>query len=161
MLHHQKIDVTLTPDVMERADVRMVQRSDRARLAFESVSRVGVGRCNGRQHLNRHCSIESRVARAIYLPHTAGANRRDDFVRTETASGREVADAERQRHTGFRQRGDSGPATLEKIAGCLVRLEQRLDFQPQRRIAGTRVGEKADALRRRARRGAGKELLDS
>ena len=35
-LHHQVVGVTLVPDVEERADVGMVERGDRPRLALEA-----------------------------------------------------------------------------------------------------------------------------
>ena len=38
VLHDQEVDAVLTPDVMERADVRMIQRRDRARFALEALA---------------------------------------------------------------------------------------------------------------------------
>ncbi len=35
-LHHEKIDAVLVADVVERADVRVVQRRDRPRFALEA-----------------------------------------------------------------------------------------------------------------------------
>ena len=37
-LHHQEVRVALVPDVEERADVGVVQRGDRLRLALEALA---------------------------------------------------------------------------------------------------------------------------
>jgi hypothetical protein len=42
VLHHQEIDAVLMPDVVQRADVRMIQLRDRARLSVEPLPRLGV-----------------------------------------------------------------------------------------------------------------------
>ncbi len=74
-------------DVVDAADVRMVQRRDRAGLALEARTPIGIAGQFARQHLDRHRAIEARVARAVDLPHSAGAQRADDFVRAEPRSG--------------------------------------------------------------------------
>ena len=70
-------------DVVERADVRMVERRDRPRLALEALADCGFGGELRRQHLDRDVAIEPRVAGAIHLAHAAGAEQRDDLVGPE------------------------------------------------------------------------------
>ena len=41
-LHHQVVGAVLVPDVEERADVRVAERGNGARLAREPLARVGV-----------------------------------------------------------------------------------------------------------------------
>ena len=43
VLHDQEVDPVLLPDVVERADVRVVQAGDGLRLALEPLLEVGVG----------------------------------------------------------------------------------------------------------------------
>ena len=71
-------------DVEQRADVRMIERRDRARLALEAVAKLRVGRERRGEDLDRDGAIEPRVARAIDLAHAARADERDDFIGAET-----------------------------------------------------------------------------
>ena len=50
-------------DVVDAADVRMVERRDGPRLALEACAQVGVASKSARQDLDRDGAIESRVAR--------------------------------------------------------------------------------------------------
>ena len=61
-------------DVVERADVRMIERRDRARLALEALAQLRVGRERRRQDLDRDRAVEPRVAGAVDFAHAAGAN---------------------------------------------------------------------------------------
>ena len=64
----------------------MVQRRGRARFLLEALQPFGVGRQAGGQDLDRYLASEPRVARAIDLPHPAGAERGDDFVGAEASA---------------------------------------------------------------------------
>ena len=55
----------------------MIQRRHSARLLLEVVGHLD------RQNLQRHVAAEPRIARPIDLAHSARAQRRDDFVRSE------------------------------------------------------------------------------
>ena len=83
----------------------MRERGDRLRLALEAGARPGVGRQRIRKDLDRHVAIELRVARAIHLAHSAGAQRGEDFVQTERSTRRE-------RHQGWGRRYFSNAATF-------------------------------------------------
>jgi hypothetical protein len=86
-LHHEVMRAALVPDVVERADVRMVQRRDRLRLALEPRLELRVRRKVARQNLDRDLALEPRVLRAPDLTHTACADGRDDLVRAEERPG--------------------------------------------------------------------------
>ena len=76
-----------SPDVVQRADVRMVERRDGARFALEALAELGIGgECVG-QDLDRDDAIEPRVARLVDLAHAAGADEREDFVGAEAGAG--------------------------------------------------------------------------
>ena len=79
----------LLPDVMQGADVRMIQRRDALRLPLEARAELLIVRERWRQQLDRHVTIEARVLRAIDLAHAALANRPDDFIRPKACGWRE------------------------------------------------------------------------
>ena len=58
-------DEVVGPDVVERADVRVVERGNRARFALESLAEFG------RRNLDRDVAAETGVASPIDLAHSA------------------------------------------------------------------------------------------
>ena len=84
VLHH---DVRVRPrlsNLVDRADTWMVQRGGGARLAEQLA---GAARIAGRAHeLERHGSIEARVAGEVDNPHSAAANLPDDVVMADRAA---------------------------------------------------------------------------
>jgi hypothetical protein len=86
-LHHEVIGITRAADVVQHADVRMVERRDGPRLALEPRADFRAGREMLRQHLDGNVAPEPRIAGAIHLAHPAGAERRHDFVGAEAGSG--------------------------------------------------------------------------
>ena len=93
VLHDEVGDAILLADVVQSADVRMIELRDGACLAIETGPELWICSERLRQHFDCDRAIESRVARAIDLAHAAGAEQRDDLVRAE-------ASAWRQRHGG-------------------------------------------------------------
>jgi len=73
-------------DVVDRADVGMIELRDRFRFARETLAELRIVGERARQHLDRDRTVEPRIACAIDLSHAAGAERRDDLVRTEPVS---------------------------------------------------------------------------
>src|SRR6185369_16231315 len=80
-------DRVLLPDIEDADDVGMVERRSRLRLAREAGEVNGVERIFRRENLDRHAPIQPRVARRVNLPHSACAERRQDFVGAEAAPG--------------------------------------------------------------------------
>ena len=72
---------------MNREDVRMRQRGDCLCLTLETRAPLGVARKEIRKNFDRDVAIERRVARAIHLSHTAGAERGENVVRAEASAG--------------------------------------------------------------------------
>ena len=87
ILEHEEVDAVLMPDVVQRADVRMIERRDRARLALEALAQLRIRRERRRQDLDRHRAIEPRIARPIDLAHATRADERDDFIGAEVHAG--------------------------------------------------------------------------
>jgi hypothetical protein len=44
ILHHQKVGSVLLADVVQRANVWMIQAGNRPSFAFESLAQIGIGR---------------------------------------------------------------------------------------------------------------------
>ena len=74
-------------DVEQRADVRMIERRDGARLAVEAVAQLRVGGERRGEDLDRDGAIEPRIAGAIHLAHPTLADECDDFVGAEAHAG--------------------------------------------------------------------------
>ncbi len=79
-LHGQKADAVGILDRVDGHDVGVVERSHRARLAFEAIEAPGVFRKLRRQHLQRDIPPQLLIGRAPHLPHPAGAEGRGDAV---------------------------------------------------------------------------------
>ena len=67
----------------------MRQERDGPRFALEPHECVGTLGDGGRQHFDRDVAAEARVLGAVHLAHPAGAERRNDLVRTKMTTGRE------------------------------------------------------------------------
>lgn len=77
-------------DVENRKDVRVGKRSDCARLPFESCEGVATVAHRVGEHLHSHHTPEPLIVRAVNLSHPAGAERRNDAVRTKTRAHRQA-----------------------------------------------------------------------
>ena len=133
-------------DVVERADMRMVQRGDRARLTLESLARIGSVATCARQDLDRDGPAKTRVARPVHFAHAARADARADLVRADGTAFKKPGGGQRVEHLRSR--------LFEKVVRGLVGRQQALDFAAQLLVGATRVVEIAGAeiLRQRARR---------
>ena len=78
------------PDVVEHADVRVVQRGDGASLLLEALA-VRAIEC-----FDRDRAAETGVGRLVDLAHAAGADGRDDLVRTKPVTWRKGHSGERR-----------------------------------------------------------------
>ena len=67
VLHNQEVEPVLTPDVMERANVRVVQAGDGLRLALEPLLQVGVRGDVLRQYLDGDRAVQAGVAGLVDL----------------------------------------------------------------------------------------------
>ena len=70
----------------------MIQAGDGAGLALQALPQVRTIGQLRRQDLDCDDPVEPRIPRAVDLPHSAGADGREDLVRPEFVTGR-------QRHT--------------------------------------------------------------
>ena len=87
MRHDQVVGAIDAADVVDAADVGMIQRSDSSCLAFEAGSQIRIVSDFTRQNLDRHRAIEAGVAGFVDLAHATRAKRAEDFVGAETGAG--------------------------------------------------------------------------
>ena len=88
--HDEEVGALVLADVVERADVGVIEGADRLGLALEALAPIGVRRRFVREDLDGDGAIEPAVLRAIDLAHAAGAEGRDDFVGAEAGAGRKA-----------------------------------------------------------------------
>ena len=86
-LHHQRARAAAVLDAVNLGDVRMIERRECLRLAFEAHQAVGVGGERLGQDLERDVASEFRVARSIHLAHATGAKRAEDLVLIDASAG--------------------------------------------------------------------------
>ena len=70
-------------DIVDLANVRMIQRRNRPGLLLEAADAIRVGGKRLGEDLDRHVTTKTRVARTIHFAHAAGADQRDDFIRAD------------------------------------------------------------------------------
>ncbi len=87
--HDQEVNAVLMADIVQRADVRVGKFRNCLGFAVQSLAQSGIGRQIGGQDFDGYIALESSVAGAIHLTHPAGAERGEDFVRSELGARRE------------------------------------------------------------------------
>ena len=88
-LHDEEVDALLVAKIEQRADIRMGQLRDDARLAIQPLLVFGrVGQVGG-QHLDGHGAIEAAVGGFVDLAHAAGPDQGDDLIGSESGAGGE------------------------------------------------------------------------
>ena len=86
-LHDDELHAVGLADVVDGADVGMVERRDGARLALEPLERQAVGDKRWRERLQRDDAIEPRIARPIHFAHSARAERAEHLIRSKAGAG--------------------------------------------------------------------------
>ena len=91
MRHDQVVRAIDAADVVDAADVGMVQGRDGASLALEAGSQIGIASDLTRQDLDRDRPIEARVACSVDLAHPARADLGGDSIRPRRVPGESEA----------------------------------------------------------------------
>jgi hypothetical protein len=89
ILHHDEIVAVSRFDLMNRDDVRVIEGRGGVCFLDKPAAAVRVADAIGRQYLDSHLTIQSRIASPIYLAHPTCADEREDFVRPECRAGLE------------------------------------------------------------------------
>src|ERR1039458_1417884 len=85
-LHYEIVHSLLMADIMQSADVRMVEGRNSTCFAVEALFGFRIVRKMCGQNFYGDGAVESSVTGAIHLTHTASAERRLNFIRTEFAA---------------------------------------------------------------------------
>jgi hypothetical protein len=83
-LEDQIVETRLEPNVMNGADVRVVERGNRARFALEALAPGRIDADRRTWHLDGHVPSEAVVAGLEQFAHPAAADGPDDFIGAET-----------------------------------------------------------------------------
>jgi hypothetical protein len=78
--HRDEMPAIAFADVVNRADIRMIERGGGASLATETLRRGGIDLLVRRQKLQRHRAAEPGVLGTVHHPHTAPAERGENPV---------------------------------------------------------------------------------
>jgi hypothetical protein len=88
ILHNQVVGSILATDVVQHANMRMIQRRNGAGFPLETLFGLGIIRQMNGKDFDGDGAVEARVCRAIDFSHASGAQRGNDFVGAEfRASG--------------------------------------------------------------------------
>ena len=91
---HRDVDEALVvAGVVDRDDVRVVDRGDRLRLADEALAEVGAAAELGRERLQRRLALEQQVLGLVDEAHAAAPEQAGDAVAGEDGVGFESAHA--------------------------------------------------------------------
>ncbi len=82
-LHHQIVDSVLMTDVVQHADVWMIQAGDGFCFALEPLLVYRIRRKLRGQNLDGNAALQPRITRTVHLAHSARTQRREDFVGPE------------------------------------------------------------------------------
>ena len=81
---HGDVDVPVGfADLVDRADVRMIELRRQPRLAQQPRARRGIGERRGRQDLERDVAVEPRVTGPVHLAHATRTDKAYDLERTD------------------------------------------------------------------------------
>ena len=95
ILHHEEGVALLLTDIVDGADIRMVQGGSSASLAAEALQRLGIARRSLRQKLQRHSPAKPHVLSLVDDSHPAASKFFEDAV---------MGDGAPDHWSGFRHR---------------------------------------------------------
>src|SRR5882672_9988765 len=83
VLHHQEGSSILATNVMQHANMGMIQGRNGASFPLEALLGLRIFRKMRRQDLDGYGAVKAGVARAVHLAHAARSQRRLDLIWTE------------------------------------------------------------------------------
>jgi len=132
-LHHESAHVVsgfsrTFFEPVNRGDRRMIERGQQLRFAREPRDAVGVVAKSLRQDFDRHLAAQTRIMRAIDLPHSSGTEHGDDFVRTELEAGSEGHGCGLIIAGGWAQSSSVclGPRPFSSVSSAVARRQPRI-----------------------------------
>ena len=130
VLHDDVRPVRILADVVDRADVRVIDGRRQARLAKHAPLRLIVSSGDPGEHFDRHVAVQPRVGREVDLSHPTRPKRREDTVGSEATehvmpqprSGRSCQTAFFRARSEMSRQGarQSNVRTALAVAMCMV-----------------------------------------
>ena len=159
ILHGDERSSVLLADVVDRADVRMVERRCGPGFTLKAAQGLGIARQIAGDELERHGTMQPRIFGFVDHAHPAAAELLDDAVVRERLTDQRIAACpERSRRAGLTAVvaafsgelacGEIDRRRAEETVGTVVCGEQRTDFFFQPLVAAARVAKKGLALGR-------------
>jgi dienelactone hydrolase len=124
--HDEVVRPVFLPDVVKDPDVRMIECGHQACFALEARQAVGILRNVFGQDLDRHLATQPGIARAVDLSHSAGTERGDDDVISESGS----------RGQGHRRTVSHAPAHPNLVATSFTLWDHSRVFALRTTLAG-------------------------
>src|SRR4029077_2282627 len=84
VFHDNEINAILVADVVQRADVRMIQARNNFGFALEALTACRIVSKMRRKNLDGDGALQPRVPRPIYFSHSTSTDWSDDLVRTQS-----------------------------------------------------------------------------
>ena len=131
-------------DLINRENVRVIQRRCRPRLSLEAAHPLGLSRELRGQQLERDLAPELHILRQVHFAHAAHAQQRHDRVVTDL-----LPDCQLYSTTGEQFSRDIRRGVFDEALCSLMGLEERLDFPLQGFVAGASLCDEEGALLRR------------
>ena len=76
----------LRADIVQRTDVRVIERGYRPGLAFETLQQLGVALDIVSEDFDRNGAFQPGVAGTVHFTHTPGTEQRENLVRAQPGS---------------------------------------------------------------------------
>ena len=155
-LENQEPETVRFFEAVDRADVRMIQRGEHARLALEAREARRVAGHRARQDLDGDVAPELGVASAVDLAHAARPEQRLQVISADGSASHGT----RGRFREDDPRADRERRLVEEPVGGQRLVQQRFDVTPERLVFGTESGEQRHAFARRPGARRVVQLLD-
>ena len=152
VLHDQVVNVIVIADVVERADVRMVQAGDDLGFALEAFPTGRIGREVFGKRLDGYGAVQARIDGAIHLAHAAGGDEGLDLVGAKGGPGKTAMKGPllepATNAVGSRQQRAMCPCCrgFNETRGSRQMRQQRFDLAAQCDVASAGGSEKGRAL---------------
>ena len=151
ILHGDERSSVLLADVVDRADVRMVERRCGPGFALKAAQGLGITRQIFGDELERNGTVKPRIFGFVHHAHPAAAELLDDAVVRERLTDQRIAaglTAVVAALSGELACGEIDRRSAEEPVGTVVCGDERSDFVFQPLVAATRVAKIGVALYR-------------
>jgi hypothetical protein len=139
--------------VVDGADVWMVQRCEESGFAIETAAALGIAAEDGWEDLDGDVTTELRILRTIHVAHAAGAKERDDAMGAKLSADQRLiavfGSYELQRRR------------VQKVTRTACVREQRFDLASKRFVTRARLVQKGRTFIRRAFERRLEQTIDS